>query len=191
MSDVLTEQQVLAARLGSWDRDISPNFRYNATDAAIGQRLIGLEGTPQAVQTLWRLRDQLTDHAYWFFLGTLWVSYSGYSDLKLWRTMLLSGRKKRKTSLMKPSEVGAYDRLPVHITAYRAHRAGETDWISYTLDYATAVRFANERHVQEIAEYRMHKRDVIALFMRRGEQELLALWPKNARLVVVHAVQGM
>ena len=80
--------------------------------------------------------------------------------------MLLSGRKKRKTSLMKPSEVTEYDRLPNHIAAYRAHRVGKQT--------GSATRWTVPHGM--------------ALFLRCKEQKLIALWPKNARRLAVHAV---
>ncbi|MEC2555116.1 hypothetical protein P9W85_28065, partial [Bacillus tropicus] len=69
------------------------------------------------------------------------------------------------------------------ITVYRAHRINEKDWIAYTLDPLIAARFANEREVNTIAEYKVKKRDVFALFLRRGEQEVIVLDKKNIQFV--------
>ncbi|GBF34124.1 prophage Lp2 protein 22 [Desulfocucumis palustris] len=66
---------------------------------------------------------------------------------------------------------------------YRAHRYEEKDWISYTLDQAIATRFARERKVNEISLYRLRRRDVIALFLRRGEQEIIMLQTERAKLI--------
>ncbi|GIO10218.1 hypothetical protein J31TS6_62460 [Brevibacillus reuszeri] len=163
--------------------DISPYFKWNPIDAEIGKKLLEYEATPQAVTCFAEVCEQLTDYAYWFFLSTIWVSYSGQSDLQLWKKLFSSDRTKRKKSIMKPSEVKAFETLPYEILAYRAHREGETDWISYTLDWKTAVRFAQERGVNEIIEYRLRKKDVLALFLRRGEQELLMLDPRRSTSV--------
>ncbi|WP_197080912.1 hypothetical protein [Gordoniibacillus kamchatkensis] len=81
---------------------------------------------------------------------------------------------------MKPSELTEFHKLPEVIIAYRAHRPCETDWISYTLDRNIAERFALERKVDHIAQYQLRKRDVLALFLRRGEQEIIMLDPKKA-----------
>lgn len=164
-------------------QDVSPYFKWNLTDEQIGKKLLEYEGTPRAVTYFSEVCDKLTDYAYWFFLSTIWVSYSEQSDLQLWKTLFSCERPKRKKSIMKPSEVRAFETLPHEITAYRAHRVGETDWISYTLDWKIAIRFAFERGVDEIAKYRLRKKDVLALFMRRGEQELLMLHPDKATLV--------
>ncbi|MGG3012270.1 hypothetical protein ABEO98_22650 [Brevibacillus parabrevis] len=145
--------------------DVSPYFKWNLIDQQIGNNLIEYEATPRAVTYFSEVCDRLTDYAYWFFLSTIWVSYSGHSDLQLWRKLFSSDRPKRRKSIMKPSEVKVFETLPYEITAYRAHREGETDWISYTLDWKIAVRFAQERGVNEITEYRLRKKYVLALFL--------------------------
>lgn len=155
--------------------DISPNFSYNEIDAEIGKEILKYEATPFAIVRFSQLCTKLTDYAYWFYLSTLWVSYSGYSDLKLWKRLFRAGRDRRSSSIMKPSELEIFNQLPEIITAYRTHRPGETDWISYTLDTEFAVRYGRERGVSEYVEYRIKKKDVIALFLRRGEQEILML----------------
>jgi len=160
--------------------DISPDFVPNARDSRILNNLLRYDGTPEAVTHFAKVCHLLTDYSYWFMLGTLWVSYSGWSDLNLWKRLFKGIHPNRETSLMKPSELVEYRQLPHVITAYRAHRTDETDWISYTLSPETAGRFARERSVAEVTEYRLRKRDVIALFLRRGEQELIMLRPDRA-----------
>jgi hypothetical protein len=171
-------------------RDISPDFVWNPVDAAIATRLLDFEGTPRAIQYFAEVCDSLTDYSYWFLLGTLWVSYSGWSDLRLWKRLFKSTRPRRETSLMKPSELRVFKALPETVTAYRAHRNNETDWISYTLDRGVAKRFARERGVTEFVEYRLAKADVLALFLRRGEQELIMLNPTKAVRIAVHQVES-
>ncbi len=61
------------------------------------------------------------------------------------------------------------------VKVFRAHREGETDWINYSLDPATAARFAVQRGAESIRAYRIYKRDVVALFLRRGESEVLVI----------------
>lgn len=166
-------------------KDVSPDFKYNAYDREVGEGILLREATPGAIVYFANVCHRLSDYAYWFFLSTLWVSYSGQSDLRLWRRLFKSPRSRRKTSLMKPSEVEAYDGLDEEFTVYRAHRKGEADWISYTLCREIAIRFARERDVNEIAEYRLKKKDVIALFLRRSEQEVIMLRPRKAEEIGV------
>ena len=163
--------------------DISPDFVPNDRDSEIIEWLLQIEKTPRAIQEFSKTCHLLTDYSYWFVLGTLWVSYSGWSDLKLWKRLFKGIRPNRETSLMKPSELAVYRQLPDVITAYRAHRTDETDWISYTLSPEIAGRFARERGVNTVTEYQLRKRNVIALFLRREEQELIMLRPDRAQKI--------
>jgi hypothetical protein len=155
--------------------DISPAFRYNPTDSRLMEELLRHEATPLAIVRFSEVCDQLTDYAYWFLLSSLWVSFSGWSDLGLWKRLFKSRRPNREISLMKPSELKVWRALPNWLTIYRAHRTEETDWIAYTIDPVTAAKFARQRNVDSITEYRVRKRDALALFLRRGEQEVLVL----------------
>lgn len=155
--------------------DISPYFRWNPYDAAVGRKLAELDKTPEAIKYFAEKADGLSDYAYWFFLSTCWVSYSGFSDLELWKKLFSSNRSGKKKSIMKPSEVKVFEQLPWFVTIYRAHRPGESDWIAYTLNKDTAFRFARERGVNTIKEYQVKKKDITALFLRRGEDEVIVI----------------
>lgn len=161
--------------------DISPDFRYNAADAAIMRRIIRFEGKPYAIQKFAQECEALTDYGYWFLLSTLWVSYTGWSDLSLWRRLFKSNRPNRDTSLMKPSELAAFHALPDTIPCLRAHREAETDWLSYTLSMERAVMFAQQRGVDQVTRYLLPKDQALCLFLRRGEFELLCLDPAKAQ----------
>lgn len=96
--------------------DISPKFKYNAVDAEIGKRIIALEETPEAIKYLSKVCDKLTDYAYWFYLSTLWVSYTGFSDLNLWKELFSAKRKDRVDCIMKPSEfIDLMKKIGLHI----------------------------------------------------------------------------
>lgn len=155
--------------------DISPNFRPSKGDSEVAVRLIRHEATPRAIRIFSNECHRLSDYGYWFFLSTLWVSYSGWSDLALWKRLFSSDRPGRETGLMKPSEVTFWRQLPEQFHAYRAHRPGEADWISYALDPHKATEFALRRGVSEISEYLINKGDALGLFLRRGETEVIVL----------------
>lgn len=155
--------------------DIYSGFTWNLYDAKVGKGIIEREATSEAIKYFSEVCDGLTDYAYWFYLSTLWVSYSSHSDLGLWKKLFSSSRGKRKQCIMKPSELKTFEQLPYFVTAYRAHRPGEIDWIAYTLDPIIAARFAKERGVDKVSEYKIKKRDIIGLFLRRGEQEILVI----------------
>lgn len=144
-------------------------------DSQVAKELLKREETPEAITYFAKVCEKLTDYSYWFLLSTLWVSYTGYSEIELWKKLFGSDRPKRKQSIMKPSELKAFNHLPFQITIYRAHRPNEDDWIAYTLDPMIAARFAKERGVDTFSEYVVKKRDVLALFLRRGEKEIIVL----------------
>jgi hypothetical protein len=165
--------------------DVSPDFKgYNSTDVVIIKEILKHEGTPYAIIRFTQLSMKMSDYLYWFLLGTLWVSYSGWSDLDLWKQLFRCGRRKRRTSLMKPSEMDIWMKLPDKIVAYRAHRPGETDWISYTLSREVAGRFARERKT-EVTEYTLSKEDCLAVFLRRDEEEIIMLDLRKARRAAI------
>lgn len=156
--------------------DVSRHFTIPTYyEQTVARGILEREETPEAITYFAEKSRGLSDHAYWFLLSTLWVSYTGHSDLEQWKTLFGSNRKKRKGSIMKPSEERRFDALPHAITVYRAHRPNETDWIAYTLDEPTVKRFAAERGVTVYSEYQVKKRDVLALFLRRGEHEIIVL----------------
>lgn len=155
--------------------EVSPDFVRNKYDGAVAFKLMRVANTPRAIRCFSNECRGLSDYAYWFFLGTLWVSYSGFSDLKLWRRLFSSDRPNRATSLMKPSELKLFNALPDPVTAYRAPRAGETDWIALTISSDEAVRFAGQRDGDCVDVYDVPKSAVIALFTRRGEWEIIVL----------------
>lgn len=155
--------------------NVSTAFVPNQMDNFIIRNLLPYEGTPIAITKFKECCNELSDYAYWFMLSTLWVSYSGFSDLELWKELFSSNRPNKSISLMKPDELSALKKLPNKITVYRAHRQKETDWIAYTLDKNIADRFARERGTSEITAYKVKKIDILAYFTRRGEQEIIVI----------------
>lgn len=155
--------------------DIYSGFRWRLFDEKVSKGIIEREGTPDAIKYFAEECEGLSDYGYWFFLSTLWVSYTGHSDLNVWKRLFSSERPNRKKCIMKPSELKVFEQLPYFITVYRAHRHNEEDWIAYTLDPLIAARFARERSVNRISEYKVKKKDVVALFLRRGEKEIIIL----------------
>ena len=156
-------------------KDVSPDFRWSKKDWQTLAKILPLEGTPEAVKLFARYAYRLSDYAYWFMLSTCWVSYCGWSELELWKGLFSSPRSNRMTSIMKPSELEFFNLLPPTILVYRAHRPGETDWISYTLFPQKAAEFAARRGTDQVKEYLVDKRDALCVFTRRGEFEVLVL----------------
>ncbi|WP_246111511.1 hypothetical protein [Weissella muntiaci] len=174
---MITKQNVASRLLD----DVSTAFKFNAADSEISQKLILYEQTGEAIKYFDAHQDELSDYAYWFFLSTLWVSYTGFSDLNVWKRLFSSRRPNKSISIMKPSELKALALMPKKLAAFRVHRKNETDWIAYTLSLETAKRFAAERGVTHIDVYEIKKRDITGLFLRRGENEVILVDKKLAR----------
>jgi hypothetical protein len=107
--------------------------------------------------------------------------------LNLWRRLFSSSRPLRMTSIMKPSELKDFERLPDIITVYRASKPGDEDWINYTTSLGTARIFATVNH-GEINRYEVQKADCIAWFKRRSECEIIMIDPSKAVLKGTEAI---
>lgn len=155
-------------------KNISTSFKYNERDA----RLISIIMTTQPgekMEVFLELANQLSDYAYWFLLSTLWVKDSNYAPISVWKKLFSGKRRNKAISLMRPEELTAFTNLPSKFLAYRTHSKNENDWISYTLDLKTAIEFAEMKKVNEVVEYKIKKHDCLALFLRRGETEIICL----------------
>ena len=162
--------------------DISSDFKPNKEDARLAKKRIGLEATPEAIKEFWRSHRALSDYGYWYLLSTLWVSYTGWSDLEKWKALFSSSRGRRQTSIMKPSEQAMFNALRDVVTVFRAHRPGEQDWIAYTMSMEKAKDFAWKRRSEVIGRYEVSKSDILAVFLRRGEWEVIVLDKGKVRL---------
>lgn len=163
--------------------NISTALKFSDADSKIIKSILEYEGSPEAILRFEELSEQLSDYVYWFLLSTLWVSYTGYTELSLWKRLFSSSRANKSISLMKPDELRELKKLPNKILAYRVHRKDETDWIAYTLDFDVALRFAKERETDEITVYKIKKNNILSLFLRRGEFEVLVLDKDRAQQV--------
>ncbi|WP_337909084.1 hypothetical protein [Vibrio cholerae] len=159
-----------------WKRneDISPIFKPNLTDSKIVNKILKHEGTPRALQTFDKYKSRLSDYAYWHVLGNLWVSSSD-NPIEVWLKLFNSNRAHRLQSLMKPSEFEAYNNLQDEVRVYRALRSEDDGGLSFTLDLKFALKFAKARGRLAVGEYLLSKEGVYALFLRRGESEVLVL----------------
>ena len=170
--------------------DISPDFRPNKKDRQTVKKIFPHWETPEAIKVFSRYEYRLSDYAYWYVLSTLWVSYTGGSNLDEWKRLFGSSRPGRDSGIMKPGELDIFKRLEDPLTLYRAHRPGETDWISYSLFMENAAVFAAKRGVFHVSAYLVKKSDVLCLFLRRGEFEVLVLDKSKAEFLYKRPVTG-
>lgn len=156
-------------------RDISPDFEYDHKNAKLIQKILKKSESGDGVKAFCDCKSKLNDYSYWFMLGTLWVDSVDGASIALWKSLFSSKRKKRDSCLMKPSELRFLKKMADEVTVYRAKRKGEEDWLAYTLDPNFAAKMAFSRAVDVIHEYKVKKSDITAVFLRRGEAEVLVL----------------
>ncbi|MCT2882934.1 hypothetical protein [Lentilactobacillus buchneri] len=164
-------------------RNISTAFKRSEVDGQISKHLLTFEdqASPEAIRYFAQHCEKLTNYGYWFLLSTLWVWAGDVTDdLDLWRKLFSSNRPDKEISLMKRDELREFKSLPNKVTVYRAMVPNESDGISYTTSIETVFKFARRHGSQFILTGRIKKHDITALFLRRGENEILIL---NRKLI--------
>ncbi|MGM0337675.1 hypothetical protein [Enterococcus sp. AZ007] len=155
-------------------KNISTAFKFNESDAKLISQFLVTKANQQ-MDCFLSVEAQLTDYAYWYLLTTMWINESTIYPISAWKKLFFAKRANRLVSIMKPNELTLFKKLSNKLILYRAHSKNETDWISYTLDLETAVKFAKMKNVDEVVEYKIKKHDCYALFLRREESEILCL----------------
>jgi hypothetical protein len=74
---------------------------------------------------------------------------------------------------MQIHELELYANLPTQVDVYRAHDWYNFSEISWTLNREVAIRLAAARNYPRISHANIHKQQIVALFLRRGEQEII------------------
>lgn len=143
--------------LGHDLKDISPDFQPHRASNVVVSRIIRKAKTPQAVKAFATECHKLSDYWYWFVLGTLWVDYTGWSDLQLWKHLFSSNRPNRASSLMKPSELHVFNQLPEVITA--GPKGGGMAAVDVTLEAQTGESHAQGQVSNRINQHRDGRED--------------------------------
>lgn len=155
--------------------DISAMFSPSQRGSRLAKALLRHEGTQRALSVFREGCHLLDDYHYWYLLSTLWVLHHEGSDIRHWKRLFGSKRAGRADGIMKPSELEAYLALPENLVVYRGCGPDDFGWISYTLNPAIATLFAARKIRGHVRAYVVPKSEVIALFTRRGEEELIII----------------
>jgi hypothetical protein len=148
----------------------------NANDAQIVSVLVALPG-PRAFVAFRAFSDKIQDDAtYWNVLGTLWKDAGTVHQQSLWLPFFRSNRRSRQ-KIMKSSERKAFAQLPETITAYRAinDESEISSAISWTLSPEIAQRIFSHNGKRQVIKRQFKKKQVLAYFSRRHEQEIIVL----------------
>lgn len=143
-----------------------------------------LHERPYRLMAFRNICRELKDRQYWELLGNIYTDTENFwQERDGWIECLTVDRKAR-THLMDAAERARKNSLPARITAYRGYcEDGQLDGISWTLDPSVAQFFATRLAQTDqdcfIATTEIRKRDVIAYFDGRNEDEIVVL-PEDA-----------
>jgi hypothetical protein len=138
-------------------------------------QIIYLHERPYRLQAFIQIAPQLSDTKYWSILSGIWTDTENqWQNLEQWKELLSANRSSRHY-LMDESEVQLLNSLPEFVKIYRGCVKGlNENGLSWTLDKAKAKFFAN-RFSKEgiILEREIPKSEIIAVFLGRGESEVI------------------
>jgi len=116
--------------------------------------------------------DEITDDEYWSLVSDVWIdTENAWQNVGSWTEAFGSDRASQH-SLMNEEELKLFASLPDTLTIYRGCRKD-----SWTLDeqraHWFAERFSNDDGI--VLTRTVSKKEVIAVFTRRGEEEVIVL----------------
>lgn len=137
---------------------------------------------PYRIQMFNLIKKQLSDKDYWKILGEIWINSENiWQNKNIWKTCF-SSKRKNKQCLMIESELDDFNKLDNEINIYRGCQNKNKDGFSWTLDYNKAKWFSNRfEKFGNILSGQCNKKDIIAYFSRRNEEEIVVL-PKHVRI---------
>ena len=157
--------------------NISADFERNERDSRLLKKLLRLDSPQRMLKEFDLIKSKLSDYCFWYMLGTLYIADTTNTDIRIWKKLFNSDRPRKATSLMKPDEYAAFLKLPDEIIVYRAANDGESQGLSYSLSLDVAKNMAILKNASHIKAYKVHKRYITALFLRRKESEVLVAEP--------------
>ena len=162
--------------------NISPHhLDWSRMDEAVLEEIIAAsELSPGTTLDIFiKYNSRLSHYGYWYMLGLLWNSFAGPRNdegrLNEWMKLFGHNRPKRNACLMKPDEATQLRNLPKKVKVYWDSK--RKTGISYRIEKATLpVEPFNPKDYEAYAE--IDRENIIALFNRRGETELIILNPR-------------
>lgn len=122
--------------------------------------------------------DEITDDEYWSLVSDVWIdTENAWQNVGSW-TELFGSDRASQHSLMNEEELKLFASLDDTLTIYRGCRKDvNEEGLSWTLDRSRAQWFA-DRHGHDdrtLLTREISKSEVIAVFTRRGEEEVIVL----------------
>lgn len=158
-----------------------------ALDEGNYSQYIMLHERPYRLQAFLDVSDEMSNDDYWSILGDIWTDTENqWQNIDDWQMLLESDRPNREL-IMTEDERSQLEKLPEVITIYRGYQRGKNDnGLSWTTDRSKADwfarRLAREDDDPAVAERQINKKDVVAFFSRRGENEIVLSRPPDIRI---------
>ena len=124
----------------------------------------------------------LSDAGFWKTLKEVWVdTENAWQNIETWSALFNSTRGSRE-NLMDAQELEVFNLLEDEVEVYRGCKAGlNENGISWTLDLSKAVWFSKRLHQEGegtiVLNKIVKKSEILALFLGRGEQEVILKLP--------------
>lgn len=162
------------------DRFVQPGvtgtetFAERQTNARAAQAIV--KSPPSLrLMTFAIVESKVTDAAYWYMLGTLWIDAKViWPHLDIWRNYFQADRADRH-HLMKPEEHAKLAKLADFVEVFRVTDHPEDCGISYTTRPSVCKRLSRDMKEPRLIRHTVHKDAIFAFFTRRGEHEVILL----------------
>lgn len=163
-------------------------------EAALAERrwpsYVFIHERPHRFDALAIVSALMRDVDYWSVLGSVWVDSENlwqYGDCL--SRLFNCGRPGKVRALMTEEEQAFFRKLPKELTIFRGHQGVNRRGMAWSLNYSKAVWFAN-RFAEPgrrggVIRATVSKSDVHAVFLRRGEFEIVADFAKLREVVGV------
>jgi hypothetical protein len=122
------------------------------------------------------IAHRLSDDEYWSILGSILVDTENFWQFSSLATRLISSSRPGRENLMEEEERIALAGLPDILTLYRGCSSHNRRGWSWTLDKEIAIWFSRRQRMRGediVLTGTAHKKDVVAYFKGRGEEEIL------------------
>ncbi len=126
------------------------------------------------------IKNHLSDREYWNLLRDVWVDHEFLCDKKYLIKKLLTSNRPGRKNIMKHQELKAFNRLSDNFLIYRGYEKGRGLGWSWTLNMDKAIWFASRWYQSDrndskprILMSKANKKDVIAYFLSRNEDEIV------------------
>jgi hypothetical protein len=153
------------------------NYKTKAVEEALEKkdwsRYIWMHEKPHRIEAFIKIHHQLNDRDYWKYLGEVWVNVENIWQYPFIERLLRKNRP-GKEYLMAEEERQFLEQLPDEFVIFRGHQRRNRYGWSWTLSYSQAWFFANRFSKNGgVISSICKKSDVLALFLGRGESEIV------------------